>query len=95
MNKMKIIVMSEKEQRILINSAVKKAFQNYQLSCITNDCKSKLISALEAQALLGCSATTLWRLRKQKQGGIHPIRLGTRKIAYNLNEIEEYIKNKK
>ena len=84
---MKIVVMSEKEQRILINSAVQKAFQNYQLSCITNDCKSKLISALEAQALLG--------LRKQKQGGIHPIRLGTRKIAYNLNEIEEYIKNKK
>ncbi|MBQ6049809.1 MAG: hypothetical protein IJL35_04295 [Bacteroidaceae bacterium] len=86
-----IVIMTHKQQHELIESAVRKALRDYQLQHEFRDNQTRLLTAKETQQMLGCSATTLWRLGKLPDGGLYPVRLGPHKIAYKLDDIEEYI----
>ena len=86
-----IVVMTQEQQQELIESAVRKALQDYQQRFTLDEPSSRLLSAKETQSMLGCSATTLWRLGKLPTGGLYPVHLASHKIAYKLSDIEEYI----
>lgn len=57
-----IVIMTHKQQHELIESAVRKALRDYQLQHEFRDNQTRLLTAKETQQMLGCSATTLWRL---------------------------------
>lgn len=94
-NKNSIVIMTHEQQQELIESAVRKALHDYNFLHKLDDQSTRLLTAKEAQAILGCSATTLWRLGKLPNDGLYPIHLAPHKIAYNMSDIEEYIANHK
>lgn len=89
-----IVVMTREQQQKLIELAVRKVLQDYNLQCNSHEPGTRLLSAKETQNMLGCSATTLWRLGKQPSGGLYPVHLAPHKIAYRLDDIEDYINKK-
>lgn len=89
-----IIVMTKDEQQELLETAIRKALHDYQTLPPLDQISKRMLSAKETQAMIGCSATTLWRLGKLSDGGLYPVHLASHKIAYKLSDIEKYLEIK-